>query len=318
MTLSNRADDVDGQCQALKVAGLESLLLYPTDSEYVLREESYWSSLARLNPSCIVQPRTNTDVSKILKVLSASSGNFAVRSGGHSQWSGGSDISNGVTIDMGLMTAATYDSKSQLIKVQPGLNWVGVYNFAQSKGRGVVGGRESTVGIGGFLTGGGNSYFSGQYGFACDTIANFEVVLATGQIVNANKDSNPDLWKALKGGSGNFGIVTRFDLQSFPATNVWGGMSVYSNNYTDQLLKGLVDFTSDNKNHPEDAYIGIFQYDPAASPDVLTASSMVDTKAVVDAPAFAKLQAIPALQADLQVRTMSNLASAFVLPANQS
>ncbi|EXJ89944.1 hypothetical protein A1O3_03011 [Capronia epimyces CBS 606.96] len=311
------ANEANAQCDALVAAGLGSLVLFPSDSAYAAREASYWAANARLGPTCIVQPKTTADVSKVLLVLSIAPGNFAVRSGGHSQWAGGSDIHDGVTIDLGAMRNASYDATTQLVSVQPGLSWVDVYEEVEKYGRGVTGGRESTVGIAGFLTGGGNSYFTGRYGFGCDEVANFEVVLATGQVVNANKKTNPDLWKALKGGSGNFGIVTRFDLNTFPSTDVWGGMSIYNSSATEPLIKALVDFTSNNKNYPQDAHILIYQYDPTAGSDIIVATSIVDTYGVVNAPAFAEIQAVQPLVADLEVRTMSNLASAFVLPANQ-
>ena len=74
-----------------------------------------------------------------------------------------------------------------------------------------------------FLLTGGMSFFAPRYGFACDNVENFEVVLAGGKIVNANARVNRDLWFALKGGSNNFGIVTRFDLRTLPQREIWCG-----------------------------------------------------------------------------------------------
>ena len=74
---------------------------------------------------------------------------------------------------------------------------------------------------------GGMSYFSPRYGFVCDQVTNFEVVLAGGNVVSANANVNPDLWFALKGGSNNLGVVTRFDLKTFHQGSVWGG-TIYS------------------------------------------------------------------------------------------
>ena len=68
------------------------------------------------------------------------------------------------------------------------------------------------------------SYFSPRYGFVCDTVENFEVVLASGTLVSANANVNPDLWLALKGGSNNFGVVTRFDLRTFKQGDIWAGI----------------------------------------------------------------------------------------------
>jgi FAD/FMN-containing dehydrogenase len=122
--------------------------------------------------------------------------------------------------NLSLMTDVTYDAQSNLASIQPGSRWGGVYEKLLKHSVRVTGGRDGNV-VGGFLTGGGNSYYTGLYGFACDNIANFEVVLANGDIVNANAKSHSDLWIALRGGSGNFGIVTRFDM--YTAQDLWGG-----------------------------------------------------------------------------------------------
>lgn len=89
---------------------------------------------------------------------------------------------------------------------------------------------------------GGLSCFSARKGFACDNVKNFEVVLANGQIVNANAEENSDLWLALKGGSNNFGIVTRFDLLAFKQDYFWGGIRVWDEHASLQLLSAFADF----------------------------------------------------------------------------
>lgn len=92
------------------------------------------------------------------------------------------------------------------------------------------------------MTGGGISFLSPDKGFACDHVLNFEVVLASGEIVNANATSNPDLFLALKGGQNNFGIVTRFDLQTFPQGPVWGGRTFYAPSAAEDLVEAYTDF----------------------------------------------------------------------------
>jgi len=83
---------------------------------------------------------------------------------------------------------------------------------------------------------GGISYFGAQYGFGCDMVENFEIVLANGQITNANSNQNSDLFVALKGGSSNFGIVTRFDLKTFQLGDYFGGATYYFGSETPALL----------------------------------------------------------------------------------
>ncbi|CZR63887.1 uncharacterized protein PAC_13784 [Phialocephala subalpina] len=91
------------------------------------REASFWSANAPLSPLCIVQPLTTTEVSTTVKALACSSGNFTIRSGGHGQWTGASDIHNGVTIDLGAMNSTTYDPTTTLASIQPGPRWGDVY-----------------------------------------------------------------------------------------------------------------------------------------------------------------------------------------------
>lgn len=89
-----------------------------------------------------------------------------------------------------------------------GALWSDAYAALEKHGVTLPGGRTSTVGVVGFLLGGDNNFFSSNVGLGCDNVVNFEVVLGSGKVVIANKDTNPDLYKALKGGSSNFGIVT--------------------------------------------------------------------------------------------------------------
>lgn len=153
------------------------------------------------------------------------------------------------------MNATTYNADTTLASIQPGPKWGSVFATLEAQGVAVAGGRDANVGIAGFLTGGGNSYYTARYGMACDTVVNYEVVLANGSIVNANASSNADLFKALKGGSGNFGIVTRFDMQAFSTTGIWGGMRVAAREYGDTLITELINFTNNQQSTPADAFI---------------------------------------------------------------
>jgi FAD/FMN-containing dehydrogenase len=304
------------QFDCLIEAGLQNLILLPDSDSYVERQALYWATNAALRPSCIVQPRTSEDVSRIIKVLVNTDGPIALRSGGHTQWAGSNDVNGGVTIDLGRMTDVTHDPQSKLASLQPGSRWGDVYEKLLQHSVCVTGGRDGNVGIGGFLTGGGNSYYAGLYGFACDTVANFEVVLANGDIVNANAESHSDLWTALRGGSGNFGIVTRFDLYTFPAQDLWGGIRVSARSEGDQLAQAMVNFTNNNEKNPEAAYILNYTFGPSA-PDILVAHVLVDTAGVINAPAFSEIQKIPAIMNDTKTRTMANMSNSYLLPSNQ-
>ncbi|KAI9687153.1 MAG: hypothetical protein M1822_002564 [Bathelium mastoideum] len=305
------------QCNSLVDAGLQELVLLPGSNDYVNREASYWAANVPLHPKCIVRPRTTEEVSRVIKALAKVDGLVALRSGGHTQWAGSNDIHDGVTIDLGRMTDVTYDAHSQLASIQPGPRWGDVYQELLKYDVCVTGGRDGNVGIGGYLTGGGNSYYAGLRGFACDNVANFEVVLANGEIVNANATSNSDLWTALKGGSGNFGIVTRFDMYTFPAKNLWGGIRAAARSEGDELAQTMVDFTNDNQKNPEDAYIINYTFNPGSSLDILVAHVIVDTNGMANASAFDKIQKVPVIVSDVKERTMANMADSYLLPSDQ-
>lgn len=124
--------------------------------------------------------------------------------------------------------------------IGPGNRWADVYTKLDAQGLAVPGGRFGTVGVGGLVTGGGVSFFSGRYGFVCDSVVNYELVLPYGKVVNVNALSSPDLFKALKGGSNNFGVVTRFDIKSFESGRFWGGEIIYPISTMPQQISAFV------------------------------------------------------------------------------
>ncbi|KAF2728962.1 FAD-binding domain-containing protein [Polyplosphaeria fusca] len=298
-------------------AGLQELILLAGSDAYAAREASYWAENASLSPYCIVQPRTTNEVALVVKALSETDGPIGLRSGGVTQWAGSNDVKNGVTIDLGKLRDVTYNAQSKLASLQPGARWDEVYGELQNQGVCVTGGRIGNVGVGGFLTGCGNSFHSAQNGFGCDNVVNFEVVLGNATIVNANSTSHPDLWTALKGGSGNFGIVTRFDMFTFPATEIWGGNRISVRSEGEKLAQALVDFTNNNNKNPEDAFVIDHIFDPSSSPDVIVLQVIVDTHGVINASAFDDVRKIPAVVDDVQKRTLQDLADNERVPSRQ-
>lgn len=305
------------QCALLIAAGLYDLALLPESDDYIDRQASYWAANVPLQPSCIVQPRKTEEVSQIVKLLAEADGPIALRSGGHTQWAGSNDVRDGVTIDLGRMTNITYDAQSILASVQPGPKWADLYFKLLKHGVCVTGGREGNVGIAGFLTGGGNSYYGVLQGLGCDNVANFEVVLANGDIINANAMSYSGLWTALKGGSGNFGIVTRFDMYTLPAHDLWGGIRAAQRSEGDRLAELTVDFTNNNHKNPEAAFILNHNYNPASGPDVLVAHVVVDTNGTANAMAFDKILKLPVVLDDVSTRSMANMSASYNLPKHQ-
>ena len=199
----------------------------------------YWDQKAcEVSPACIVRPRNVWELAQAVKILKREfdvrndraketkeelESIFAIRGGGHSAVAGASSIRGGVVIDLLLFNQVTPAEDRQSVVVGAGCKWIDVYSALEKEGLAVAGGRNSAVGVSGLTLGGGLSFFSPQYGFVCNNVLAFEVVLADGSIVNASEKDNPKLWRALKGGGNNFGVVTSFTLRSFASTDVWSG-----------------------------------------------------------------------------------------------
>ena len=150
---------------------------------------------------------------------------FAIRGGGHSDVPGASNSPGGITLDLVALSSITVSADRTTASIGPGLRWGQVYTALDPMGLTVVGGREFPVGVAGLTLGGGISYFSGLYGLACDNVHNYEVVLADGRVLMANATgAHADLYKALRGGGNNFGVVTRFDLAAYPYSLMYGGL----------------------------------------------------------------------------------------------
>lgn len=114
--------------------------------------------------------------------------------------------------------------------------WKDVYAYLGQYNLTAAGGRLGPVGVPGLLLAGGVNFYGNQVGFACTTVVNYEVVLADGTIVQANTKNNSDLFWALKGGSSNFGLVTRFDMETIPSRKVWAGTWTVAAKYIDRFL----------------------------------------------------------------------------------
>lgn len=141
---------------------------------------------------------------------------------------GAQSVQPGVMISLSRLNARELKQSQSIASIGPGQVWRDVYRWLVPYGLAVNGGRYPTVGVGGYLVGGGISYFSSTHGWGCDTVTAYEVVLADGSIVEATADGeHADLFWTLRGGHNNFGIVTRFDLKTFPMTSAYFGGTIW-------------------------------------------------------------------------------------------
>ncbi|KAH9908353.1 FAD-binding domain-containing protein [Xylariomycetidae sp. FL2044] len=212
--------------EELKAAFPADQIALPGSETYKDRNGSYVSQLeSDISPSAIFLPKDKADISTCLKIFQKCGQKFAVRGAGQQPLPGAANIEDGITID--LTHILGIELTGDVVSIAAGERWSAVYNKLHDTGLSVTGGRSGNNGIGGLALAGGLSFFSSREGFICDNVVNYEVVLASGEIVNANARENPDLFKVLKGGGNNFGIVTRFDMRTFQQGPFWGGAVFY-------------------------------------------------------------------------------------------
>ncbi|KAK4235424.1 hypothetical protein C8A03DRAFT_36718 [Achaetomium macrosporum] len=214
-------------CSTLASA-LPNQVTLPNTTAYAAHN-LYWSARqSEVHPACFVAPNTAEDVATAIQILTRQQAPFTVKAGGHTAFAGGSNIQDGVTMDLVNLNAIAVSADRRTVSVGAGNRWINVSEALDPLGLAVVGGRSATVGVSGLTLGGGISYFSGMYGWACDNVRSYQVVLASGEVVNASPGENSDLYWALRGGGGsNFGVVTRFDLVSFEQGDLWASSLIY-------------------------------------------------------------------------------------------
>jgi FAD/FMN-containing dehydrogenase len=170
---------------------------------------------------------------------------IAVRGGSHSL-PGFSTTDGGIVIDCGPMNSVRIDPATQTAVVGPGATWAEFDHEAQAFGLAVTGGLVSTTGVAGFTLGGGIGWLMRKQGLACDNLIAADVVTADGRMVRASADENPDLLWGLKGGGGNFGIVTSFEFQLHQVgPMVMGGPIFYPGDNALEVLRFVRDFVKE-------------------------------------------------------------------------
>ncbi|KAL0929635.1 uncharacterized protein CTRU02_215534 [Colletotrichum truncatum] len=302
----DKADQI-AACSQLRAVGLGDRIIF-SDSRYRDLVAPHWSLTAELTPYCVIQPETTKEVAKVVSVLSQAEGClFAVRSGGHTQWPGASNCSGGIVIDLCRMKNVEYDEDRNIVIAQAGCRWRDVYSKADEYGVTVNGGRMGDVGVGGFLCGGGISWLLPRYGFGCDMVVNYEVVLANGDIIHANHLENADLFLALKGGACNFGIVTRFYLEAIKGAEVWAGMYICQSSTSTQHIKHFVDYIDTIEEKTDTSYCLLWAWSSEAK-DVVLSVMVCNTLGVVEPQALSGVMEVPWTSKTVDRRSVTALA----------
>lgn len=246
------------------------------------------------------------DIPLAVEALGTNNCSFAIRSGGHSPNAGAANIASGVTIDLSQINVITLSDDQSVVSVGPGATWGDVYSTLDPLNLTAAGAREAGVGVGGLTVGGGISFLSPRVGFTCDTVVNFQVVLASGSIVDS--ENVVDLDWSLRGGSNNFGIVTRFDLATIEQGLLWGGNAYYLIDTIDPQLAAFVNISNAQTYDDYSSLIMTLAYSGAEDLQ-LVVNSIVYTKPEADPPVFQPLIDIEALERTMRMTTVSDVAT---------
>jgi FAD/FMN-containing dehydrogenase len=204
-----------------------------------------WNGRFDRRPAAIARCVGPGDVAAALEIARRSGLPLAVRSGGH-DYAGNSMCEDGVVIDLSQMKAVNVDRAARTVRVGPGARWAAVDREAQAFGLATTGGTVSTVGVAGFILGGGSGHLARKYGLGLDNLVAADVVTAAGDVLRASATENPDLFWGLRGGSGNLGIVTSLDLRLHElGTEVLTGQIIYPFDQAREVLRNYQSFTRD-------------------------------------------------------------------------
>ena len=221
--------------------GLDGLVLTP-DTEGYDEVRLVHNGLIDKRPCLIARCRSASDVALAVRAAHECRLEVSVRGGGHNV-AGKAVTDGGVMIDLSLMKDVQVDPVKRTITAAGGVTWGELNAAAHEHGLATTGGVISTTGVAGLTLGGGVGWIMGQYGLAIDNLVAAEVVLASGDIVAADADTNGDLFWAIRGGGGNFGVVTSFTFRAHPLSSVLGGVVVHPLPVARDVLKFFRDVT---------------------------------------------------------------------------
>lgn len=206
-----------------------------------------WNGMIKRRPALIAQCESTDDVVKTVRFAREQGFPLSVRGGGHSA-AGKAVIDDGLVIDLSRMRDVQVDPDARIAQAQGGATWADFDAATHEHELATTGGLISSTGVGGLTLGGGFGWLMRSCGMSCDNLVSAEVVTASGDIIEVSESSNPDLLWGLRGGGGNFGVVTRLDFQLHPVSTVLGGMIVHPIERAREALRIYREFNQTSPN----------------------------------------------------------------------
>lgn len=221
--------------------GFKGEILLPSDGAYESARK-IWNAMIDKHPAVIARCATTSDVVRGVNFARDNGLLLAVRGGGHNI-AGNALCDDGLVIDLSKMKAARVDPASRRATIEGGATLADLDAATQAHGLATPTGINSTTGVAGLTLGGGFGWLSRKYGMTVDNLESAEVVTAAGEVVRASATEHPDLFWALRGGGGNFGVVTRFEFRLHPVgPDVLSGLIVYPISEAKSVLQQYRDF----------------------------------------------------------------------------
>jgi FAD/FMN-containing dehydrogenase len=222
-------------------ASIRGELLRPGDDGYDAARKVY-NAMIDKRPALIVRCASTADVINVASFARTHDLLVSIRAGGHNV-AGKAVCDGGVLIDLSSMKGIRVDPAHRTARAQPGLRLSEFDRETQAFGLATPLGVISNTGIAGLTLGGGLGWLNGKYGLACDNLLSVDVVTADGQLLTASPSEHADLFWGVRGGGGNFGIVTSFEYRLHPVGPVLGGMMLYDMRKAKEVLRFFRDFS---------------------------------------------------------------------------
>lgn len=228
-------------------ANLQGQIILPENQGYEKARQVY-NALIDRRPLLIIRCAGVADVISTVNFARKYELPVSIRGGGHSL-AGFAVCNDGIVIDLSNLKSIRVDPQRSTARVGGGCTWGELDDATHAFGLATPGGIISTTGIGGLTLGGGIGYLTRKYGLSCDNLISVDIVTADGQFLTASSETNADLFWGVRGGGGNFGIVTSFEFKLYPVSTVLGGPVYYSVDKTREVLQFFRDYIS---TAPED------------------------------------------------------------------
>ena len=222
-------------------ATLRGEVILPGDPSYDTARK-VWNGMIDKHPAMIARCAGAADVVAAIRFAHDTGLDVAVRGGGHST-AGLSLCEGGMVIDFSLMKSIRVDPERRIVRAEPGLRLGELLRETQAFGLATTTGTVSDTGLAGLTLGGGMGYLASKYSLTIDNLLSVDIVTADGRLLTASAEEHPDLFWAVRGGGGNFGVVTSFELQLHPAASVLAGILVHPFSRASEGLRFYREFT---------------------------------------------------------------------------